>query len=63
MTADSQLRDSLNTGVQGFQLLSEEAIRHTPTQVPHQKSCKAVLWEREGVENQHRLSFQGTSAN
>jgi len=32
-TAGSQLRDSLNTDVQGFQLLSDDAVRHTRTQV------------------------------
>jgi len=49
-TARSQVRDSLNTDVQGFQVLSEDALRHTPTQVLDQKSRSAALWEREGVK-------------
>ena len=49
-TAGSQLRDTLNTDVQGFQLRSDDALRHTPTQFLHQTSRTAVLWDREGFE-------------
>ena len=55
----SQLRDSLNTNVQGFQLFSDDALRHTPTQVLHQKSCTAVLWELEGVETHTVFHIKG----
>jgi hypothetical protein len=47
----TQLRDSLDTNVQGFQLLPDDALRHTPTQVLHQKPKTAAFREREGVEN------------
>jgi len=50
-TAGLQLRDSLNTDVEGIHLLSEDALRHTLTQVLHQKSRTAILWDREGVES------------
>ena len=48
--AGSQLHDFLNTDVQGFQLLSDDALRPTPTQILHQKSRTAAPLEREGVE-------------
>ena len=50
MTAGSQLRDPLDTNLQGFELLSDDAHRHTPTQVLYQKPHTAVLRETEGVE-------------
>ena len=43
-TAELQLRDSLNTDIQVFQLLSDDALRRTPTQVHLQMSRTAVLW-------------------
>jgi hypothetical protein len=46
----SQLHDSLDTNVQGIQLLPDDALRHSLTQVLYQKPHTAVLWEREGVE-------------
>jgi len=48
--AGTELCASLDTNVQGFQLLPDDALRHTPTQVLYQKPHTAVLWEREGVE-------------
>jgi hypothetical protein len=36
-TAGSQLRYSMDTNVQGFDLLPDDALRHTPTQILHQK--------------------------
>ena len=30
-TAESELHDSLDTNVQGFELLSDEALRHSPS--------------------------------
>jgi hypothetical protein len=55
----SQLRDSLNTDVQVFQLLSDDILRHTRTQVLHQKSRTAFLWEGEGVETRTVFPFKG----
>jgi len=57
--AGLQLRDSLNTDVQGFQLLSDDTLRHTPNQVLHQKSHTAVLWESEGVETHTIFPIKG----
>jgi len=58
-TAGFHLRDSLKTEVQGFQLLCDDALRHTPTQVLHQKSRTAVLREREGVETDTVFPLKG----
>jgi hypothetical protein len=41
--AGSQLHDSLDTNVQGFQLLTNDAFRHTPAQILLQKPHTAVL--------------------
>jgi hypothetical protein len=49
-TARTQLCDSLDTNVQGLELLPGDALSHTPAQVLHQESHTAVLREREGVE-------------
>jgi len=61
-TAGSQLRDALDTYVQGFELLSDDAFGHIPTQVLHQKSHTAVLREREGVDTQPSFPSRGRSA-
>ena len=58
----SPLRDSLNTDVQGFQLLSYDALSHTPTQVLHHKLRTAILWEREGVETHTAFPIRDRSA-
>jgi len=55
----SQLCDSLNTDVERFQLLSYDALGHTHTQVLHQKSRTAVLWECEGVETHIVFPIKG----
>jgi hypothetical protein len=52
-TAGTQLRDSLDTNVQGLELLPVDAIRHAPAQFFHQDPRTAVLREREGVETHH----------
>jgi hypothetical protein len=57
--AGSQLHDSLDTNVQGCQLLPDDALRHTPTQVLHQKPHTAVLWEIEGVETHTLPPIEG----
>ena len=44
-----QLRDSLDTNVQGFQLLTDDDIRHAPSQVVYQQSQTVALRERDGV--------------
>jgi len=49
-TAGSKVFDSLNTDVQGFHFLSDDALGRTPIQVVHQKSSTEVLWEHEGME-------------
>ena len=54
----TQLCYTLDTNVQGFQLLPDDALRHTPTQVVYQKPHTAVLWERECVEH-HTLPIDG----
>jgi hypothetical protein len=50
---------SLNTNIQGFQLLADDALRHTPAQVLQQKTHTAVLWEREGVETHNLPPIEG----
>ena len=45
-----QLHDCLDMNVQGLQLLPEDALRHSPAQVLHQKPHTTVLRERKGVE-------------
>ena len=61
-TARSQLSDSLNTDVQGFQLLPDNALRHTPAEVLDQKPRTAVLREREGVKTQPSFPSRDRSA-
>jgi hypothetical protein len=39
-TAWLELRDSLNTTILGFQLLSDDVLRHSPTEVLHQRSSE-----------------------
>ena len=58
-TARTQLRDSLDTDVQGFQLLPDYALRHTPTEVLYQESRTEVLYEREGVKTHTFLPVKG----
>ena len=48
--AGSHLHDSLDKNVQGFELLPDNALSHTPTQLLHQKAHTEVLREREGME-------------
>jgi hypothetical protein len=50
-TPGSQLRDSLDTNVQEFELLADETLGHTPAQLLNQEPHTAVLRSREGVEN------------
>jgi len=49
-TAGTQLRDLLDMNALGLDLLPDDALRHTPAQILHQKPQTAVLREREGVE-------------
>jgi hypothetical protein len=58
-TAGTQLCDTLDTNVQGFQLLPDDALWHTPTQVHYQKPHTAVLREREGVETHTLPPIEG----
>ena len=55
----TQLSDSLDTNVQGFQLLPDDALRHAPTQVLHQQPHTAVLCEGEGVKTHTFLPIKG----
>jgi hypothetical protein len=57
--AGSQLRDSVDTNVQEFELLSNDALRHTPTQV-HHKPHTAVLRESEDMDTHALLPMKGT---
>lgn len=57
-TAKSQVRDS-DGNAQGFELLSDHSLRHTPTHVLHQKSHTAFVREREVVETHSILYFKG----
>ena len=59
-TAGSKLLYSLETNVQRFQLLSNDALGLTPSQVLHQESQTELLWERESVENHALFSTRGT---
>lgn len=58
-TAISQLRDFLNTNVQGFEFLPDDALRHNPTQVLYQKPQRAVLRELIDVETRILLPIEG----
>ena len=49
-TAVTQLHDTLNTNVQGLELLPDDALRHAPALVLHQEPRTAILRECEGVE-------------
>jgi len=44
-TAGSQLCSSLDSNIQGFELISDNALRHISTQILHQKPHSAVLRE------------------
>jgi len=46
----TQLRESLPMNAQGLELLPDNALRHIPAQILHQKPHTAVLQERQGVE-------------
>jgi len=59
-TARTQVRDSLDTNVQRLELLSDDDLKHAPTQVLHQKPHTVVLRERYGVEA-HTLPHRGTA--
>jgi hypothetical protein len=52
------MHDSLDTNIQGFHLFPDDVLRHTPTQVLHQKPYAAVFRESEGVKT-HTLSPSG----
>jgi hypothetical protein len=49
-TTGLQLRDSLYTDAQGFQLLPDDALMRTPTQVLYQQPHTLDLREHEGLE-------------
>jgi hypothetical protein len=51
---------TLDTNVQGFELLTNDALRHTPTQVHYQKPHTAVLWERQGVKTRTLSPIEGS---
>jgi hypothetical protein len=56
----AQLRDPLDTNVQGFELLTDDAFRHASAQVLYQQPHTAVLREREGVEAHTLFHIKGT---
>jgi hypothetical protein len=56
--AGAKLGDSLDTNVQSFQLLPDDALRHSFAEVLHQQLHAAVLRQREGVKT-HTLLAQG----
>ena len=58
-TTGTQLRDSLDKNVQEFELLPDEALRHTSTQILYRKPHTAVLRDCEGVETHTLLSIEG----
>jgi hypothetical protein len=60
--AGSQLHDSLDTNIQGFQLLPDDALRHTPTGVLYQKPHTTVFREREVVETHTLPPLRARSA-
>ena len=47
--------DPLDMNAQGLEFLTDDALRHAPAQILHQKSHKALLHERECVKT-HTLS-------
>ena len=59
MKVGSQLSYFLNRYVQGFQVLTDGALRPNTTKVLHQKSRTAFLWEREGVETHTVFPIKG----
>jgi len=52
----------MKTVVLGFQLVSDDVLWHTPTQVLKQKSRTAVIWERECVETHTVFPIEDRSA-
>jgi hypothetical protein len=58
-TPRTQLSDSLDTNVQGFQLLPDDTLMHASTQVLHQQPHTAVVWEVEGVKTHPFLPIKG----
>jgi len=49
-TTGTQLLDSMDTNIQGFQLLPHDGLRHNPTKVLYQNPHAAVLRKREGLK-------------
>jgi hypothetical protein len=60
MAAGSELHDPLNLNVQGFQLLTDSALRHPLAQILYQQSHAAILRKRERVETHTLPSVKGT---
>lgn len=54
------MRVSFDANVQGFILLSDDLVRHTPIRVLRQKPHTAVLREGEVVETRTHLRVKGT---
>jgi hypothetical protein len=57
--AGSQMRDSLDTNVQGFELLPNDFFRHNNVQDLYQKAHTTVLREREHVKTHTLLPIEG----
>ena len=58
-SAGTQLRYSLDTNILGFQLLSDDALRHTPTQVLHRSRAQMSSGSGVGVETHTVLPIEG----
>jgi hypothetical protein len=48
--AGAELCDSLDTNVQGFQLLSNDAVRHPLPEILNQQPHAAALWQGARVK-------------
>jgi hypothetical protein len=57
--AGAELHDTLDTNVQGSQLLPNDALRHPFAEVLHQQSHATVLRQREGVKTHTLLAVKG----
>jgi len=57
--AESQMRDSLDTNVQGFELLPDDSLRRNNVQDLYQKAHTTVLREREHVKSHTLLPIEG----
>jgi hypothetical protein len=56
----SELHEPMNLNVQGFQLLTDSALRYLLAQILYQQFHTAILRKRESVETHTLPSVKGT---